>query len=86
MFILACNEVRPDVVTAFSAKVCFVSFNCPALDSSGAASRGDTRDEALKNIRDVLQLDVEDLIGEGEAIPPDALIASVESPAVVLSI
>jgi predicted RNase H-like HicB family nuclease len=59
---------------------------CPALESAGAASWGTTREEALKNIGDVLQMVVEELIGEGKEIPPDALIASVESPAVVVNV
>ena len=54
---------------------------CPALESLGAASWGERKEEALKNIGDVLQMVVEELIGEGKQIPPDALIASVESPA-----
>ncbi len=59
---------------------------CPALESLGAATWGDTKEEALKNIGDVLQVVVEELIDEGKEIPPDALIASVESPAVVVSV
>jgi len=59
---------------------------CPALESAGAASWGDTREEALKNIGDVLQMVVEELLEQGKEIPPDALITSVESPAVVVSV
>jgi len=59
---------------------------CPALESAGAATWGDTREEALKNMGDVLQMVVEELLAEGKEIPPDALIASVESPAVVVSV
>jgi predicted RNase H-like HicB family nuclease len=59
---------------------------CPELESAGAATWGDTREEALKNIGEVLQMVVEELLEAGKEIPPDALIASVESPAVVVSV
>jgi predicted RNase H-like HicB family nuclease len=59
---------------------------CPALESLGAATWGDTKEEALKNIGDVLQIVVGELISEGKEIPPGALIASVESQAVVVSV
>ena len=59
---------------------------CPALESLGAATWGDTKEEALKNIGDVLQMVVEELIDEGKEIPPEALVASTESPAVVVTV
>ncbi len=58
---------------------------CPALESIGAATWGDTREEAVKNISEVLHMIVEELAEEGKEIPPDALIASTESSAVLVS-
>ena len=58
---------------------------CPALESIGAATWGDTREEAVKNIGEVLRMIVEELAEEGKEIPPDALIASTESSAVLVS-
>jgi predicted RNase H-like HicB family nuclease len=42
---------------------------CPALESIGAATSGRTRDEALKNINEVVRLIVEESIEEGRPIP-----------------
>ena len=41
----------------------------PALAEYGAATWGFTREEALKNIREVVQMIVEELIEEGKPIP-----------------
>lgn len=59
---------------------------CPALESMGASTWADTREEAMKNIGDVLQMIVDELVEEGKEIPPDALIASAESPAVLVTV
>ena len=58
---------------------------CPALESIGAATWGDTREEAIKNIGEVLHMIVDELAEEGKEIPPGALIASTESSAVLVS-
>ena len=58
---------------------------CPALESIGAATWGDTREEAIENIGEVLHMIVEELAEEGKEIPPDALIASTEYSAVLVS-
>lgn len=42
---------------------------CPALVSQGAATWGYTRDEALGNIHDVVQMVVASLLEHGEALP-----------------
>ena len=44
---------------------------CPTLVRQGAATWGDTREEALKNIREVLQMTLESMIFHGETIPVD---------------
>lgn len=47
---------------------------CPTLEDRGAATWGYTREEALKNIREVLEMTIESLIDHGEPIPEDDLI------------
>ncbi len=42
---------------------------CPALESIGAATSGRTRDEALKNINEVVRMIVEEFLEEGRALP-----------------
>ena len=42
---------------------------CPALEDVGGATWGNTREEALKNIREVVELITEELIEDGEHIP-----------------
>ena len=59
---------------------------CPALEHLGAATSGDTREEAMKNIGEVLHMIVDELMEEGKEIPPEALIASSESPAVLVTV
>ena len=42
---------------------------CPVLEDIGGATWGYTREEALKNIREVVEMIVEELIEDGEPIP-----------------
>ena len=42
---------------------------CPALESIGAATSGRTRDEALKNISQVVHMIVEESLEEGRPLP-----------------
>ncbi|MBF0564734.1 MAG: type II toxin-antitoxin system HicB family antitoxin [Nitrospirae bacterium] len=42
---------------------------CPALRSEGAATCGRTEEEALKNIREVLEMIVDELIEDGKEVP-----------------
>ena len=44
---------------------------CPALQKYGAATWGNTREEALTHIREVVELIVEELKDEGNPIPED---------------
>jgi predicted RNase H-like HicB family nuclease len=41
----------------------------PALEAQGAATWGHTRDEALRNIQEVTQLVVEELLEDGQPLP-----------------
>ncbi|MBU4332395.1 type II toxin-antitoxin system HicB family antitoxin [Patescibacteria group bacterium] len=42
---------------------------CPALESQGAATWGYTKEEALKNIQEVLEMIAEEMTEDGEEIP-----------------
>ena len=41
---------------------------CPALEDKGGATWGYTKEEALKNIREVIQMTIESMIEHGEKI------------------
>ena len=45
---------------------------CPALDRYAAETWGYTRDEARKNIYEVIRMVVEDLLEEGAPIPKES--------------
>ena len=42
---------------------------CPALEHVGGATSGRTREEALQNIKQVVQMVVEGLVEDGEPVP-----------------
>ncbi|MGE5444551.1 MAG: type II toxin-antitoxin system HicB family antitoxin [Ignavibacteriales bacterium] len=42
---------------------------CPVLKQYGAATWGDTKEEALKHIQEVVQMIIDELIEDGEEIP-----------------
>jgi len=42
---------------------------CPALESLGGSTWGETREEALKNIGDVIHMIVDELTEEGRPLP-----------------
>ncbi|MBF0552960.1 MAG: type II toxin-antitoxin system HicB family antitoxin [Nitrospirae bacterium] len=42
---------------------------CPALHTKGAATWGYTQEEALKNIREVVEMTVETMLEDNEPIP-----------------
>ena len=53
---------------------------CPVLVEQGGASWGETKEEAVANIREVLEMTVESMLEHGEAIPtsPDGDIQVFE--------
>ena len=53
----------------------------PALP--GCISQGDTRDEALANVREAIQVYIEDCMKAGEEVPTEAgrEVVDIESPA-----
>jgi predicted RNase H-like HicB family nuclease len=60
------------------------SAHCP--DLPGALTWGYTEAEALEKIKEAIHLVIEELQEEGKPIPPEAILAQTESPAVVVSI
>jgi predicted RNase H-like HicB family nuclease len=52
---------------------------CPAL--KGCHTWGHTYQEALANIREAVELYIEDLIEAGDPVPVDAELGSIELPA-----
>ena len=42
---------------------------CPALEQYGAATWGNTREEALKHIREVVEMVVSELVEDGDPLP-----------------
>jgi predicted RNase H-like HicB family nuclease len=51
------------------------SAHCPALTHLGAATWGNTQEEALTHIREVMQMIVAELIEDGEPIPEDVQVS-----------
>jgi predicted RNase H-like HicB family nuclease len=49
---------------------------CPALEGIGAAVSGATREEALKNINEVVQMIVQELVEDGKPLPEDTVEVS----------
>jgi predicted RNase H-like HicB family nuclease len=46
----------------------------PELESRGAATWGKTREEALRNIQEVAQMVIEEMLEDGEPIPGGVMI------------
>jgi len=61
---------------------------CPALLSQGASTWGDTREEALKNLPDVVRMVLESLVEHGEPVPagPMSEVRISEEPQVAVTI
>jgi predicted RNase H-like HicB family nuclease len=58
--------------------------HCPALEKYGAATWGNTQEEALKHIHEVIQMVIEELIEDGEPIPRDIQVS--EEPLVSVTV
>jgi len=60
---------------------------CPVLEDKGAATWGYTKKEALKNIQEVVEMIVEELIEDGEPIPqePKEEVQVFSEPRVVVT-
>ena len=65
---------------------------CPALESLGAATSGRTREEALKNINEVIYAIVQEFIEEGKPLPDgplgsmDVAEVSTDEPRIAVTI
>ena len=61
---------------------------CPALREQGAATWGYTPEEALKNIQEVVQMVVEELVEDGEPIPvkPKREVMIFSNPLVAVTV
>jgi len=61
---------------------------CPVLEEKGGATWGYTREEALKNIREVIEMTIESLIEHGEPIPeePEAEVRIFPEPLVAITV
>lgn len=46
--------------------------SCPALEKYGAATWGYTKEDALKNIREVLEMTLEEFLEDGEPVPQES--------------
>jgi predicted RNase H-like HicB family nuclease len=56
----------------------------PELETKGAATWGNTREEALRNIQEVAQMVIESLIEDGEPLPPR--VTEVDQPVVAVMV
>lgn len=56
----------------------------PELEARGAATWGNTREEALRNIQEVAQMVIEDMIDDGEKVPESAIVS--DEPAVAVNV
>jgi len=54
----------------------------PELEARGAATWGKTREEALLNIQEVLQMVVEGLLEDGESLPGSVAVSNQPTVAV----
>ena len=61
---------------------------CPALVAQGASTWGATREEALKNLQDVVRMVLESLVEHGEPVPegPMSDVRVSEEPQVAVTI
>jgi predicted RNase H-like HicB family nuclease len=57
---------------------------CPALEDQGAATWGYTREEALRHIREVLEMIVAELVEEGKPVPGNVAVS--EEPLVAVTV
>ena len=56
----------------------------PELETKGAATWGKTKDQALRNIQEVVQMVVEELIEDGDPVPSS--VAACEGTMVAVTV
>lgn len=54
----------------------------PGMEEQGVATWGKTKDEALRNIQEVVQMVVEEMLEDGETLPPSVTVSNEPSVAV----
>jgi len=61
---------------------------CPALEEKGGATWGYTKEEALKNIKEVVEMTVQSMIEDGEPIPaePETEVKISSEPLVAVTV
>jgi predicted RNase H-like HicB family nuclease len=59
---------------------------CPLLEHRGAATWGYTREEALKNIREVMEMTIESMIEHGEPIPEEPDVQVFSEPRIAITV
>ena len=61
---------------------------CPILEEKGGATWGYTREEVLRNIREVIEMTIEGLIERGEPIPeePEGEVRVFPEPLVAVTV
>ena len=65
---------------------------CPALETVGAATSGRSKEEALKNINDIVHMIVQEYVEEGKPLPegPDDAVdvteVSQEAPRIAVTV
>ena len=61
---------------------------CPVLEDKGGATWGYTREEALKNIKEVVEMIIESLVEHGEPVPekPEAEVKISPEPLVAVTV
>jgi predicted RNase H-like HicB family nuclease len=57
---------------------------CPALEDQGAATWGFTREEALRHIREVLEMIVTEFVEEGKPVPGNVAVS--DEPLVAVTV
>ena len=56
----------------------------PELEAKDAATWGNTKEEALRNIHEVAQIVIETLLEDGESLPPR--ITEIDQPVVAVTV
>jgi len=56
----------------------------PELEARGASTWGNTKEEALRNIREVAQMVIEALLEDGEPLPPR--VTEIDRPVVAVTV
>ena len=84
------HEPKEDGVTTYTFRIVVEPDEdrwrayAPALEAQGAATWGYTREEALANIREVLEMIVGELAEEGRSVPADVPVS--EEPLVTVTV